>query len=115
MKSRIHLVFVHGFNSDKSTWNELWRQLSHGAFPRAELVPHWFEYNSKLVELNFSNAIPKLDEIREAVAHHMYEEEGTWYPDLAETAPSADQQMMHRDYNEAFDRFVGEDAGLQPA
>ncbi|HVE35967.1 MAG TPA: alpha/beta hydrolase [Gemmatimonadaceae bacterium] len=71
MKSRIHLVFVHGFNSDKSTWNELWRQLSHGAFPRAELVPHWFEYNSKLVELNFSNAIPKLDEIRESFATYL--------------------------------------------
>ena len=56
----------------------------------------------------------KLDAIREAVAHHMYEEEGTWYPDLAQSAPSEDQRLMARDYDEAYGRFVGEDA-LQPA
>lgn len=57
----------------------------------------------------------KLEAIREAVAHHMYEEEGTWYPELARSAPPEDQQKMADHYNEAFGRFVGEGAGLQPA
>lgn len=57
----------------------------------------------------------KLDKIREAVEHHMYEEEGTWFPELAQSASEEDQRMMADHYNEAFQRFVGEDAGLQPA
>ena len=58
--------------------------------------------------------LDKLEHIRGAVAHHMYEEEGTWFPDLAATAPAADQQMIATHYREAFDRFVGEDA-MAPA
>ena len=59
----------------------------------------------------------KLESIREAVAHHMYEEEGTWFPELMRSAPAEDQRMMARNYDEAFERYVGEDASsrLQPA
>ena len=58
--------------------------------------------------------LDKLEHIRGAVAHHMYEEEGSWFPDLAATATAADQQMMATHYKDAFDRFVGEDA-MAPA
>ena len=54
--------------------------------------------------------LDKLEHIRGAVAHHMYEEEGTWFPDLVANAPAADQQKIADHYNEAFQRFVGEDA-----
>lgn len=52
----------------------------------------------------------KLEAIREAVAHHMYEEEGTWYPTLEQDAPDADQQMLTQKYGEQFDRYVGGDS-----
>ncbi len=54
--------------------------------------------------------LDKLEHIREAVAHHMYEEEGTWFSDLAESASPEDQRMIAKSYNDAFGRFVGEEA-----
>ena len=54
--------------------------------------------------------LDKIEHIRGAVAHHMYEEEGTWFPDLAKSASPEDQQMIAKHYDEAFDRFVGADA-----
>lgn len=58
----------------------------------------------------------KLEAIREAVAHHMYEEEGTWYPSLEQDAPEADQQMLTQKYREQFERYVdGGAAGGEPA
>lgn len=59
--------------------------------------------------------LDKLEHIRGAVAHHIYEEEGTWFPELVRSAPPEDQAKMGQHYDEAFDRFVGQDAGLQPA
>lgn len=56
----------------------------------------------------------KLESIREAVAHHMYEEEGTWFPQLVESASAEDQAMIQDHYDEAFERFVGADE-MQPA
>lgn len=58
--------------------------------------------------------LDKLEHIRGAVAHHMYEEEGTWFPELAAAAPAADQEMMATHYKDAFNRFVGQDA-MAPA
>lgn len=54
--------------------------------------------------------LDKLEHIRGAVAHHMYEEEGTWFPDLVESATPEDQRMIAKNYDEAFGRFVGEEA-----
>lgn len=54
--------------------------------------------------------LAKLEEIRGAVAAHMVEEEGDWYPELAETSPAADQQIITKNYSEAFNRYVGEPA-----
>jgi hypothetical protein len=40
----------------------------------------------------------------------MIEEEGDWYPELAGTAPAADQQLMTKNYTDAYTRFVGSEA-----
>lgn len=48
----------------------------------------------------------KLEHIRGAVLHHMYEEEGTWFARLKETALQADQQMITQRYREEFERYT---------
>jgi hypothetical protein len=53
----------------------------------------------------------KLEHIRGAVAHHMYEEEGNWFIDLKEKAPAADQVQITRRYEEEFTRYVGASGG----
>lgn len=52
----------------------------------------------------------KLEHIRGAVAHHMYQEEGTWFIELSEKAPAADQAMITKRYQEEWSRYVGADA-----
>jgi hypothetical protein len=52
----------------------------------------------------------KLEHIRGAVAHHMYEEEGTWFVELKEKAPAADQAKITQRYTEEWQRYVGADA-----
>lgn len=47
----------------------------------------------------------KLEEVRTAVAHHMIEEEGTWFPDLIQ-ADGVDQQMLTMRYKEEYDRYT---------
>lgn len=54
--------------------------------------------------------LDKLEHIRGAVAHHMYEEEGTWFLELKDKAPSADQLKITADYKAQWDRYVGADA-----
>ena len=54
--------------------------------------------------------LDKLEHIRGAVSHHMYEEEGTWFLELKEKSPSADQAKLAARYKEEFDRYVGNDA-----
>lgn len=49
----------------------------------------------------------KLEHIRGAVAHHMYQEEGTWFPIVVEEATPADQEKISRRYNEEYERYVG--------
>jgi hypothetical protein len=51
--------------------------------------------------------LDKLEHIRGAVAHHMYEEEGTWFLDLKEKAPAMEQQRLTARYVEEFTRYVG--------
>jgi hemerythrin superfamily protein len=54
--------------------------------------------------------LEKLERIRDAVAHHMYEEEGTWFPELKRKTKSADQAKLTRRYAQEFNRYVGDDA-----
>lgn len=51
--------------------------------------------------------LDKLEHIRGAVAHHVYEEEGTWFITLAEKLTPAEQAELAERYQEEFDRYAG--------
>ena len=51
--------------------------------------------------------LDKLEHIRGAVAHHMYEEEGNWFIDLRDKVPLAEQNRLTARYQEEFTRYVG--------
>jgi hemerythrin superfamily protein len=53
--------------------------------------------------------LDKLEHIRSAVAHHMYEEEGTWFPELRNKATAADQAKITQRYREEFQRYMAGD------
>lgn len=53
--------------------------------------------------------LDKLEHIRGAVAHHVYEEEGTWFLDLCQI--SEIQQVLEERYMREFERYLGSDAG----
>jgi hypothetical protein len=57
--------------------------------------------------------LDKLEHIRGAVAHHVYEEEGTWFIELKEKVPTADQTRLSQRYAEEFDRYVGDVAEIE--
>ncbi|WP_295684144.1 hemerythrin domain-containing protein [uncultured Nevskia sp.] len=63
-----------------------------------ELDPLSDDYNDKLAH------------IRGAVAHHMYEEEGTWFLKLQEKASPETIARLTRRYEEEFNRYVGGDS-----
>jgi hypothetical protein len=46
----------------------------------------------------------KLTHVRDAVAQHMYEEEGTWFAELSQS--EADQATLTKRYTEEFTRYV---------
>jgi hemerythrin superfamily protein len=52
-----------------------------------------------------SEFLDKLEHIRGAVAHHMYEEEGDRFLEL-KSLPSSDQARLTARYREEFDRYV---------
>lgn len=58
--------------------------------------------------------LDKLEHIRVAVAHHMYEEEGTWFLELKEKVPSAEQARLSRRYEEEFSRYVFDGSTRRP-
>lgn len=49
----------------------------------------------------------KLETIRSAVAHHMYEEESSWFPELKHKASAEAQVLITQRYREEFERYVG--------
>jgi hemerythrin superfamily protein len=51
--------------------------------------------------------LEKLEQIRDAVTHHVYEEEGTWFLQLKKELPQFDQLRLKERYQEEFDRYVG--------
>ena len=51
--------------------------------------------------------LDKLEHIRGAVAHHMYEEEGNWFIDLKDKVPLPEQNRLTARYQEEFTRYVG--------
>jgi hemerythrin superfamily protein len=62
--------------------------------------------------------LDKLEHIRGAVAHHMYEEEGNWFLDIKEKLPQGDQRRLTDRYAEEFARYMGTSndlLGVRPA
>jgi hypothetical protein len=51
--------------------------------------------------------LKKLEQIRDALTHHVYEEEGTWFVQLKKELPQFDQLRLTQRYKEEFDRYVG--------
>lgn len=49
----------------------------------------------------------KLEHIRSAVAQHIYQEEGSWLPDLAEEMSAERKARLLERYNEEYDRYCG--------
>lgn len=52
--------------------------------------------------------LDKLEHIRGAVLHHIYEEEGTWFLELKE---KGDQAFLAERFLEEYERYVGPDTG----
>ena len=50
--------------------------------------------------------LEKLEHIRGAVLHHIYEEEGTWFVELAEKA-APEHALLTARFAEEFERYVG--------
>lgn len=51
----------------------------------------------------------KLEHLRAAVAHHVYEEESTWFLELSRDGDEARQDRLTMRYQEEFERYVGVD------
>jgi hemerythrin superfamily protein len=51
--------------------------------------------------------LDKLEHLRAAVAHHVYEEESAWFPKLRAIGDAAKQTYLTKHYREEFDRYVG--------
>ena len=58
--------------------------------------------------------LDKLEHIKGAVAHHVYEEEGTWFVELKEKLPPADQTKLTFRYQQEFARYIGSDDDTDP-
>ncbi len=54
--------------------------------------------------------LDKLEHLRAAVAHHVYEEEKTWFPELRKISDSTLQSKLTRRYSEEFTRYMGAEA-----
>lgn len=57
--------------------------------------------------------LDKLEHIRGAVAHHVYEEEGTWFPELREKGDAAMQTKLTKRYREEFARYIGAETAME--
>lgn len=62
--------------------------------------------------------LDKLEHIRGAVLHHVYQEEGDWLLDLRQRLGDAEQELLGARYREEFERYMGDDlpatAGMAP-
>ena len=56
--------------------------------------------------------LDKLEHIRSAVAHHMYEEEGNWFLDIRTKLPLSEQDRLTARYSEEFSRYMGGPADI---
>ena len=56
--------------------------------------------------------LDKLEHVRAAVAHHVYEEEDNWYPALARHGGTADKARLSARFEDEFRRYMGPDTDL---
>ena len=54
--------------------------------------------------------LDKLGHVRNAVAHHVFEEESDWFPALARSGDAMLQARLDARYVEEFERYMGPDA-----
>jgi Hemerythrin HHE cation binding domain len=88
-----------------------------GADEKRHAMSAYGEQATAKVEMGLLENIPpmskdfldKLEHIRGAVAHHIYEEESKWFLELKQNVPSADQLKLSKRYEEEFTRYVGVD------
>ena len=88
-----------------------------GADEKGHATMAYTEQSAAKIQMGLLENIPpmsqeyldKLEHIRGAVLHHMYEEEGTWFLELKEKIPSADQLKLSRRFEEEFMRYMGAD------
>jgi hypothetical protein len=59
--------------------------------------------------------LDKLEHIRGAVAHHVYEEEGTWFPQLRQGVDPTMQGKLTKRYREEFERYMSANADVRAA
>ncbi len=62
----------------------------------------------ELIDPSSKEYLDKLDHIRGAVLHHMFEEEGTWLPRLKQAALRDEQEVLGQRFNEEYSRYVGQ-------
>ncbi|WP_126174345.1 hemerythrin domain-containing protein [Altericroceibacterium xinjiangense] len=53
----------------------------------------------------------KMEHLQAAIQQHVYQEESSWFPELAKNAAPEKRQMLSREYAEAFDRYGGKNLG----
>jgi hypothetical protein len=88
-----------------------------GADEKSDATKAYAEQAAAKIQMGLLEALPpmsqdyldKLEHIRGAVAHHVYEEEGTWFIELKERVPAVDQKKLAQRYEEEFSRYVGSD------
>jgi hemerythrin superfamily protein len=59
--------------------------------------------------------LDKLEHIRGAVSHHVYEEEATWFVELKTKLPPADQTKITFRYQQEFSRYTGDREDVAPS
>lgn len=52
----------------------------------------------------------KFEHVRSAVQQHIYQEEDSWLPQVAENASPAEKEMMSRRYAEEYERYMDAEA-----
>jgi len=83
---------------------------------KAHATKAYTEQSAAKTEMGLLERIPpmtqeyldKLEHIRGAVGHHVYEEEGTWFIELKEKATTHEQARLSERYAEEFARYVGD-------
>ena len=56
--------------------------------------------------------LDKLGHIEGAVKHHVFEEEGTWYPHLQEKADAVTRMKLTEKYGEEVGRYLGDEGRM---